>query len=196
MKDTTKLTKEDVEGLRGELFHMILFSLAWALIGEYVLDFRDYAVGAGVILIAVVGLALYAIKLYQLEDDLEEGAAFEDRSIVRHDRLYALIFVFEAVAILVTWILILKLGHENWLICGFALISGLHFLPLARVIRQRSYYWLGLWICALSVVGYLSLSSGKWPDYYTNTLVAYGCALGSGVDGIAIMLKTRKALHR
>src|ERR1700756_2753434 len=113
MKDTKELTKSDVEALRGELFHMILFSLAWALIGEYVLDFRDYAIGGGLILATVVVLALYSIKLYQLEDDLPESLSFEDLRILKQDRLYALIFVFEAVAILVTWALILKLGHDN-----------------------------------------------------------------------------------
>jgi hypothetical protein len=196
MKDTKELTRNDVEALRGELFHMILFSLTWALIGEYVLDFRDYAIGAGLTLATVVALALYSIKLYQLEDDLPERAAFEDRRLFKQDRLYALIFVFEAVAILVTWSLILKFGHENWLICCYALIAGLHFLPLARIIHQRSYYLLGLWITALSVAGYLLLSSGKVVDYFPNTLVAYGCAAGAAVDGIVIMLKTRKALRR
>jgi hypothetical protein len=196
MKDTKELTKTDVESLRGELFHMILFSLAWALIGEYVLDFRDYAIGVGLILAAVVGLALYSIKLYQLEDDLPGVVAFENRRVLKQDRLYALIFVFEAVAIFVTWGLILKLGHDNWLICCFALIAGLHFLPLAWVIHQRSYYVLGVWITALSVAGYLLLSSARVADYYANTLVAYGCAAGAAIDGIGIVLKTRKALRR
>jgi len=33
---------------------MILISMAWVLIGEQVFNFRDYAVGAGVILVVVV----------------------------------------------------------------------------------------------------------------------------------------------
>ncbi|WP_431215987.1 hypothetical protein ACQ86N_15850 [Puia sp. P3] len=40
------LTQWDVEGLRGELFHMILFAMALVLIGEYSLDFKDYAAAA------------------------------------------------------------------------------------------------------------------------------------------------------
>jgi hypothetical protein len=196
MKDAKELTRNDVESLRGELFHMILFSLAWALIGEYVLDFRDYAIGAGLILATVVCLALYSIKLYQLEDDLPEGAAFEDRRLLKQDRLYALIFVFEAMAIFVTWVLILKLGHDNWLICCYALFAGLHFLPLARVIHQRSYYFLGVWVLALSVSGFLLLSSGKVAEYLANALVAYGCAAGAAIGGIAITVKTRSALRR
>jgi len=196
MKNPKHLTKSDVEGLRGELFHMILFSMAWALIGEYALNFSDYAVGAALNLIIAVGLTLYTIKLYQLEDDLDEYPEFEDRSVLRRDRLYAMIFVFEAVAVFITWGLILKLGHDNWLICCFAGIAGLHFFPLARVIRQNSYYWLGAWLCGLSTAGYLLLSSGKVSDYYVNWVVGYGCAIGAAVDGVWIMLKTRRDLKR
>jgi len=194
MRNPEQLTKSDIEALRGELFHMILFSLAWALIGEYVLNFTDYAAGAGLILIIVVGLALYTIKLYKVEDELEEYAGFEDRTVLRKDRLYAIIFVFESVAIFITWALIFKLGHENWLICCFAGIAGLHFFPLARVIRQNSYYWLGVWLCALSVGGLLLLISGKMPEDEVDWIVAYGCAAGGAFDGIWIMWKTRRTL--
>jgi hypothetical protein len=39
------------------------------------------------------------------------------------------------------------------------------------------------------------MSSGKTEDYFANTLVAYGCAAGSLVDGIVIMQRTRKAIQ-
>jgi len=193
MKD---LTKKDVEGLRGELFHMTLFSIAWAMIGEYILHFRDYFLGAGLVLIVVVYLALYSIKLFDLEDSLgDKVAAAEGAKEIKRDHSYELILVFEGVAILVTWILLLKFHHQNWLISCFALIAGLHFFPLARLIRQNSYYFLGAWICILAVAGYLLLSSGLVADHIANTLVAYGCAAGAAVDGLGIMLRTRTALR-
>jgi len=185
-----------VEGLRGELFHMILFSLAWVLIGEYLLNFRDYALGAGIVLLLVIRLALYSIKFYDLEEEIVDEAAIDLNSKeIKQDRFYALILIFEGVAILVTWVLLLNFGHESWLIFGFALIAGLHFFPLARVIHQDSYYYLGSWICILAIVGYLLMSSGKTEDYLANTIVAYGCAAGSLLDGIVLMRKTRKALR-
>jgi hypothetical protein len=170
MKDMKALTKMDVEGLRGELFHMILFSMAWVLMGEYLLNFRDYAIGAMLVLVVVVRLALYSIKLYDLEEVLDRNVtAAADRKDIKRDRFYALILVFEGVAILVTWMLMLNFGRTNWLITGFALIAGLHFFPLARVIRQNSYYLLGIWICILAVAGYILISSGALEDYYANT---------------------------
>jgi hypothetical protein len=197
MTNLKKLTKSEVEGRRGELFHMILFSLAWALIGEYLLNFRDYAVGAGLVLLVVIRLALYSIKFYDLEEDIKDDFAFDlDRKEIKQDRSYALILLFEGVAILVSWVLLLNFGHENWLISAFALIAGLHFFPLAKVIHQNSYYFLGIWICILAIGGYLLISSGKTEDYIANTIVAYGCAAGSLVDGIVIMRRTRKALRQ
>jgi hypothetical protein len=192
-----ELTKSDLEGLRGEIFHMILFAMAWALIGEYLLDFRDYALGAGLVLLVVVRLALYSIKLYDLEDEIQDEIAVgRVKKEIRQDRFYALILVFEGVAILVTWVLLLNFGYESWLIYSFAVIAGLHFFPLAKVIHLNSYYLLGIWICILAVVGYILMSLGKIQDSYANTMVAYGCAIGAVADGFVIMRRMRKALRR
>lgn len=160
------------------------------------MNFRDYVLGAGLVLLVVVYLALYSIKLFNLQDSLRDKvtAAGKAREIKR-DRAYALILVFEGVAILVTWILMLNFHHKNWLISCFALIAGLHFFPLARLIRQNSYYFLGTWICILAVAGYLLLSLGLVADHIANTLVAYGCAAGGAADGVGIMTRTRTALR-
>jgi hypothetical protein len=144
----------------------------------------------------VVYLALYSIKLFNLEDNLRDKVSPAEGAMeIKRDRSYELIFAFEAVAILITWILLLKFHHKNWLISGFALIAGLHFFPLARVIRQNSYYFLGAWICILAVAGYLLLTSGIMAGHNANTLVAYGCAAGAAVDGVGIMMRTRTALR-
>lgn len=183
------MTKERAELLRGELFHMILFSMAWILIGEYLLHFRDYAAGAAVTLIVVVVLAFYSIKLYDMEDTLqkEDGIVKE----MRKDRLYALILVFEGIAVLVTWTILLNRGYDRWVIAAFAGIAGLHFFPLARVIGLRSYYALGAWICVVAAAGYLLMNNGVVKPEVANTLIAYGCAAGALVDGLLLMLKTK-----
>ncbi|HLZ88855.1 MAG TPA: hypothetical protein VKQ52_16485 [Puia sp.] len=193
-----KLSVKDIETFRGELFHMILFSMAWCLIGEYVLDFRDYAVGLIVVLIAVVWLALYSIRLYDLEGALGENSepAFAAGTDVqrRRDRQYALILLFEGIAVLLTWSILLKHGRDNWVIPSFAFIAGLHFFPLARVIRLPSYYYLGAWICLLTVAGYLLFASGRLEDRDASALIAYGCAAGSVLDGIVIVFRVRREL--
>jgi hypothetical protein len=208
-----KLTPKKVDELRGELFHMILFSMAWVLIGEQVFNFRDYAVGAGVVLILVVWLALYSNKLYEIEDRLppapaaaaKTGAAMAaaanagaspKRREMRRDQLFAGILFFEGIAILVTWILLLNWGHANWMISLCALVAGLHFFPLAWSIHQNSYYVLGIWTCLLAAAGYWMIRSGHMIDHEANVLVAYGCAIGSAIDGLAVIARTSKLIKR
>lgn len=183
------LTKERVELLRGELFHMILFSMAWILIGEYLLHFRDYAIGAAITLIVVVALAFYSIKLYDMEDSLAQDES--EAKELRTDRLYSLILIFEGIAVLVTWVILLNRGYDRWVIAAFAAIAGLHFFPLARVIRLRSYYALGTWICLVAAVGYYLMNTGTVKEEIASTIIAYGCAAGALVDGLALMLKTK-----
>ncbi|HTI92846.1 MAG TPA: hypothetical protein VL727_19750 [Puia sp.] len=190
-------TKWKIEGLRGELFHMILFAMAWVMIGEFSLDFKDYAIAAISVLLMVVWLAIYSIKLYDLEDSLpEDNMANRHRSgdifEKRRGWLFALIFVLEGIAILATWMILLKLQMDHWLVPCFAFIAGLHFLPLARLTRHRSYYLLGLWICAIAVTGYLLTNHNMITMERTNTFVAYGCAYGAVVDGVSVMVRTRK----
>ena len=195
-------TQKDLEQLRGELFHMILFSMAWSIIGEYALDFRDYSLGVGFTLLAAVCLALYSIKLYDMEDELEQGdelaepALFATRKHRKSDRLYALILVFEGIAVLVTWSILLKRGHDNWVIPGFAAVAGLHFFPLARVVGLRSYYLLGAWICALAVAGYVLVNTGRLEVQYVNALIAYGCTAGAVIDAVIITLRAKSMFPR
>ena len=190
------LTRQKVDGLRGELFHMILFSMAWVLIGEQVFNFRDYAVGAGVILAVVVWLAIYSNKLYEIEDTLPPAEATAERKEMRRDQLFAWILFFEGVAILVTWILLLNWGHSNWMISLCALVAGLHFFPLAWSIHRNSYYILGIWTCLLAAVGYWLIRTGQMIDHDANVLVAYGCALGSAIDGLGVIARTRDEIRR
>lgn len=196
-----KLTQTDAERLRGEIFHMILFSLAWVLIAEYMLHFRDYALGALVILVVVVTLALFSIRLYDLEENLAVTGESETIASGRYrarknDRLYALILIFEGIAVLVTWTILLNRGKDVWVIPAFAAIAGLHFFPLAKVIGLRSYYGLGIWICLLAAAGYLLMQNGTLDAETGNAVIAYGCALGSAVDGLAIMGRIRLELKK
>jgi hypothetical protein len=99
---------------------MILFSMAWVLPGEQVLNFTNYTVGVAVILAVVVWLALYSNKLYEMGDKVPPEGTVAERKRVRHEQLFVWILVFEGVVILVTWILLMNWGYSRWMIslCG------------------------------------------------------------------------------
>src|SRR5690348_2076407 len=93
-----QITKSEIETTRGEIFHMILFAMAWVMIGEYAVDFRDHILPAVIVLVAVVILALYSISLYNLEEDLQDDSPRVVTSGKRRIGVtsrYAIIFVLE-----------------------------------------------------------------------------------------------------
>jgi len=192
-------TVNDVESLRGEIFHMILFAMAWSLIGEYLLNFRDYSAGVILTLAGAVVLALYSIRLYDLESELEDKGRIvmlSNRADLHWGRSYALILFFEGIAILISWSILLKYGHDEWVVPSFALIAGLHFFPLARVMRLNSYYLLGAWICVVAAVCYWLFMSGRLEDRLANAIIAYACAAGALVDGAVIAFRAHRELKR
>jgi len=178
---------------------MILFALAWVLIGEYSLNFRDYCAASAIVLSASVILGLQTIKIYELEEELPDPAPrgfMEAPTRKRRFQWYVIIFLFEAAAIMATWMILLRLGRQDWLVPAFALVAGLHFFPLAMVINLKSYYLLGTWICIVTIIGYILPVWGKMSDDAGTILIAYGCAAGAIADGVWITSSIRKALRK
>src|ERR1700727_2705363 len=195
---TKQVTRNDLESARAEVFHMILFALAWIMIGEYSLHFSDYGVAAVIVLATSVILGLHTIQIYDLEEELPDAAAggfTEGPGRKRRFLLYVIIFLFEASAVMATWMILLHLGREDWLVPGFALIAGLHFIPLAMVIKLNSYFLLGTWICILAIVGYLLPVWGMLPRAGCEALIAYGFAAGAITVGVRIIASTRRELR-
>ena len=169
---------------------MVLFAMAWVMIGEYAIDFRDHVVPAVVVLAAVVILALYSISLYNLEYDLQDDRP-SGKGRTGVTSRYAIIFVLEGVAVMATWMILIHTGREKWLVPSFALIAGLHFFPLAGVIRVKSYYFLGAGISLFAVIGFWLVSSGKMAQNISNALIAYACAAGAVIDGAWMAIRTK-----
>lgn len=191
-----QVTKKNVEAFRAGISHMILFAMAWVLIGEYALHFRDYAAAAVVLLIVAVRMALYSVKLYRWEESLPAGSVAADSAETKRGEAFILIFVLEGAAVLVTWMVLLNNQRTYWMIPCFAFIAGVHFFPLARVLRQPSYYFLAAWICVVAAVGYVLLQNGSLSDSAANTLISYGCAVGATLAGMGIILQARRLSRR
>jgi hypothetical protein len=194
-----QLTRNDLEAARVEIFHMILFGMAWVMIGEYSLHFRDYVAAAGIVITAAVVLGLQSIKLYDLEQELPDPADGDISEVQGRKKRFQLsvsIFLFEGVAIMATWMILLHLGRTEWLVPGFALVAGLHFIPLATVSRMKSYYLLGAWIIVLAVAGYLLFAWGRLSQAGSNALIGYGCAAGAIADAVSIVKGTRIAFKK
>jgi hypothetical protein len=74
-----------------------------------------------------------------------------DREIAR--RFY-IIFGLEMVAVFLTVIVLRALHYADYILCGIALIVGVHFFPLAPLLSAPVYYGTALGGCAIGVIGF------------------------------------------
>ncbi|WP_448662405.1 DUF7010 family protein [Sphingomonas sp. CJ20] len=89
-----------------------------------------------------------------------DGSEDADRSHV--GRLVAIWSSAEGVAIFVAANVLINLHMAERLLPTMAIIVGLHFLPLARGIPARIYYWSGAALILVGAIGWL-LPAGDTP---------------------------------
>jgi hypothetical protein len=69
-------------------------------------------------------------------------------------RRFYIIFGLEIVAIFLTAIVLRVLHYADYILCGIALIVGVHFFPLAPLLSAPVYYATALAGCAISLIGF------------------------------------------
>jgi len=74
-----------------------------------------------------------------------------NREIGRH---FYLIFGVELAAIFVAVVVLNAIHYPDYILCGIALIVGVHFVPLAALFRMPVYYATGLLGCAIGFIGF------------------------------------------
>ena len=124
----------------GGLVLMIILTSIWVLLAEYYFgnfDFRIIDCVFGAILVYFI----YSYwKFFKKKTFLPVTEKIEDP---KKERLYWIIFALEGVAILVTNIILTNIKRDELFISCFALIVGLHFIPLAKVFERKFDYYIG-----------------------------------------------------
>jgi hypothetical protein len=80
-----------------------------------------------------------------------------NRQIALH---FYVIFGIELVAIFVATTLLSILRYADYILCGIALIVGVHFFPLAALFKMPFYYGTALAGCAIGLAGFLVEDAG------------------------------------
>jgi hypothetical protein len=75
-----------------------------------------------------------------------------NREIARH---FYIIFGVELAAIFLAVVVLKALSYPDYILCGIAIIVGVHFFPLAALFRAPVYYGTGLVGCAIGLAGFL-----------------------------------------
>jgi len=89
----------------------------------------------------------------------------------RTGKLIAYASAIEGIAIFIANNVLLDLGLSTYILCGMAVIVGLHFLPLARGLRLPVYYFTAFMLIALG-----ALACSIHDPLQRNLLVGLGSA--------------------
>jgi hypothetical protein len=63
-------------------------------------------------------------------------------------------------AIFLSVVVLRLLHYQDYILCGIALIVGVHFFPLAALFKAPLYYATGLLGCAIGFVGFFMADAG------------------------------------
>ena len=185
MSSVTNLKKE-FEDVLGGLFLMIAFTLVWAVIGEVALRGRDYW-GIGVLFAIVIGFFLVSyMKFYAASKKIKDTVVAESVKDKAKSKWFNIIFIVEGVAIFVVVNVLNNTGHGNYFISCFALIVGLHFFPLGKIMERQAYYFMGGFISLGAILGIILTSKG-FPAYEITGMVGAWCALATAAYGITLI---------
>jgi|SRR5580692_4451731 hypothetical protein len=138
------------------------FGIVWLLLGIFRGRpspnwLRIALVVAGVALAASIAtLASRASRIPNLPISAQQLAA--NGEIARH---FYLIFGIELVAIVVSVIVLNLMHYADYILCGIALIVGVHFLPLAALFKAPLYYGTGICGCAIGLAGFFIADEGS-----------------------------------
>jgi len=136
---------------------MFAFGLIWLLIGllrgrpsparlRVSLLFLGIALGA-----SIATLGLRASRLPHNAAPLTPQQIATNREIGQH---FYLIFGLELAAIFLAVVVLRAIHYPDYILCGIALIVGVHFFPLAALFKTPVCYGTGLLGCAVGLVGF------------------------------------------
>jgi len=185
--------KKGFEDVLGGLFLMIAFTLVWTVISEFALRGRDYW-SIGLLFIIVIGFFLIAYRKFYTASKKIKGEAVtvsaEDKA---KSKWFNIIFIVEGVAIFVVVNVLNNTGHGNYFISSFALIVGLHFFPLGKIMQRRAYYLMGSFISLGAILGIILTNKG-FPAYEVTGIVGAWCALATSAYGITLIRRGNQLL--
>lgn len=140
---------------------MFGFGVVWLLIGLFSGRPSPAWLKSALIVIGV-GLGAAILTLGVQASHLPNAASLSpqqaaiNREIGNH---FYLIFGLELAAIFVAVVALNALHHPDFILCGVALIVGVHFVPLAALFHAPIYYWTGFLGCGIGLIGFFIADS-------------------------------------
>jgi len=181
------LSKKQLERLGVGLFMMTVFTAIWVTIAEIAFMSRDHGTTAGAFGIVIIFFIINYIKIMQTAKEVGLASMEADEPVEKsRAKWFYVIFAVEGVAILVIKNILVNKGHDDLFVPFFALIVGLHFFPMAWLLKRPFFYFLGTWMSIMAALGFFLLYKGE-PVYLSTGLIGLGCALATTANGIRLI---------
>ena len=132
------------------VFIMTVFATVWAIAAQLGAGLTNLTLAAPVLISA--GLLVWAVPILRRSPV---------KVIPNSRRTVALWSSIEVILIVVAIKLLGSSGHNDAIMPVIAIIVGAHFLPLARGLSVRSYYWTGGAIMAMGVLAFILTGSAR-----------------------------------
>ena len=156
-------------------------SIIWMLIAYFVGNFSNGVVigMAFALIILLIGAAVYTLQQAKEHPIPQDDAAL--------GKWFGIIFSIEGIAIGIGSGILAVLGQELWIVPWVALVVGLHFLPLARLLKLPFDLILGIAIILLVGLTILFVDPMHWVN-----LIAVGTAVLLWLAGCGRVLVARR----
>jgi hypothetical protein len=181
----------DLDKPLGGLFLMSVLTIIWVILAEYYFNNFDFRI-VGFIFGAILIYFIYSYwKLSKKKPLLPENKESEDP---KKERLYWIILALEGIAIFGANVILTNTGKGELFISCFALIVGLHFIPLAKVFERKFDYYIGIWTILIASTGIVLILQKNFDYHIVNAIVCTGCAVSTTLYGLKMVNSGSKVI--
>jgi hypothetical protein len=195
VKKMKLITKKHIEKPIGGLFMMIINTTIWGFISEYYLENKDLRI-LGIILGAIIVSFLYFyFKFVNTQKNLIKNLSEKSAEEKSKEKWFLIIMGLEGLGIIVVKNILVNINQNKFFIPFFALIVGLHFFPLAKIFERKLDYYMGIWTCLISILGFFLIQQKITTENIGNSIVSLGCAISTISYGIRMINEGKKILN-
>ena len=164
---------------------MTAFGAIWMISGAYALRLLSWEIWL-VIAVLTGLLCLMAWQRLQRARQIASTCAAvpQSQSIQDRRRRFGMVMAFEWVPILLTAVVLGRIGHPELILPAIAVIVGMHFIPLAKLFNVSLYYWTGGSFVLIAVV---SFAIGH--QVLRQAITGLGCGLSLWLTSAVLLLR-------
>jgi len=180
--------KTVIEGAGFNLCLMALMTFLWTIVA-FIGLYGKLSSAALIIFLSIcvflVSKGLFLSSAARLLPEQEDG------NEQKRDKKFNYIFIGEGVGILLGINIVNNIGHQDLDVPVIALITGLHFFPLAKILTRPVLYIVAGWSTLVALIGMVLILNNLMDVKGIMTFTGIGMALATAGYGFYTWLSVR-----